>query len=368
MVQRSVIEKLSVDNPVKAQEYFAANKERMLPADAMKIESALKPLVKEVEINTAVDEVFSTAPQTATQAELTTAIQKKYKDKPWMKEAQAEIRRLHSDREAAEKEVVDGAVAKVYAAIAKVKMDGKIPKKSDVPPEAWADLARVAPEKVSDIADKIRSGQEHDTDRDRMATDRARAERDRRDTKGTTEQTTTWGLLKLNPSALASVKLDELLATGAINKSQYQDLVTDRLAVQQGKGDHEAKILSDKSAVDTVLAGVKITEKKDPEKYMKFYGALQDRMKVFTLEHDGAKPKQADVLALSRGLLAEVSQDRDFWPLDKSARVFDVNPEKVVVPRADRNAIERALKANGKPITDATVKATYLERKARGAK
>lgn len=357
MVQRAVIEKLTVENPSKALEYFTANRDKMLPTDATKVESALKPLVKEVEINAAVDSVFLAADPAATRADLVAQIQTKYKDKPWRKEAEAEIRRLHADREDAQKEVVDGAEAAVYQVIAKVKLDGKIPKKSDVPPEVWADLARVAPEKVSEIADKIRAGQEHAVDRDRTA-------KDRRDTQATIESLTTWGMLKSNPETLRSVNLDKLLGSGKITRTHYQDLITDQLAIKQGKGEHEAKLLSDKAAVDQVLSAAGIDDKKHPEKVAKFYDALTGRMKVFEAEN-GRKPKQEDVKGMARGLLAEVSQNVNFWPIDKTVRVFEADTSKVRVPDGDRAAIVQALQKNKRPVTEDAIRGVYLERQKR---
>ena len=367
MIQRAVIEKLTVDNPVKALEYFTANKDRMLPTDATKVESALKPLVKEVEINAAVDEVFAAALPTATRAELVATVQQKYKDKPWRKEAESEIRRLHADREAAQKEVVEAAESKVYAIIAKVKLDGKVPKKGDVPPDVWAELAKVAPEKVSEIADKIRGGQEHATDRNRAATDRDRAERDRRDTRATTESLTTWGMLKSNPETLRSVNLDKLLGSGQITKAHYQDLITDQLAIKQGKGEHEAKLLSDKAAVDLVLSAAGIDDKKQPEKAAKFYDALSSRMKLFAAEN-GKQPKQEDVKNMARALLGEVSRDVNFWPIDKTVRVFEAETKTVRVPTVDRVAIVQALKKNKQPVTEDAIRNLYIERKNRGGK
>jgi hypothetical protein len=204
----------------------------------------------------------------------------------------------------------------------------------------------------------------HATDRKRQEEDRAQAKKDRLENKATVESITTWGMLKVNPEVLRSVNLDKLLATGKITKSHYQDLITDQLAIKQGKGEHEAKILSDKAAVDSVLASVKITDKKDPEKYSKFYDALNLRMKVFESEN-GKKPKQEDVLKLTRGLLSEVSQDVNFWPVDKTVRTFEADPAKIRVPTADRAAIVKVLNANKRPVTEDTIRTLYLERQKR---
>lgn len=365
MVHKGVIERMSVDNPVKAQEYFDVNRDNIIPTDAVKIEHALKPLVKEVEVNAAADDIFQTNP-TASRADLVSAIRERYKGKPWLQEAEAEVRRLYEDRETATKKVKNDAEEAVYSYIARAKLDGRVPKLSDIPGDVWANLAKVNPEKVGKIADEIRSAQEH-------ATDRTRAEQDRRDTKATVDNLTTWGLLKTNPATLRSTNLDALLAQGKISKSQYQDLTTDQLAIRQGKGEHEALLLSNKAAVDGVLHSVGIRD--DPksegksERYMKFYDALNNRMKVFELENQ-RRPKQDEVKTMARGLLAEVSQDVNFWPIDKTVRTFEVDISRVRVPSIDRIEIIRAIRANQLgishtvPISEEQIRRVYLEKQA----
>lgn len=377
MVHRSVIDRLSVDNPVKAKEYFDANRDRLLPTDAAKIENTLKPLAEAQEGLDAANTVFYGAGEKTTLAEMLKSVHDTFPNKPGVvKHAEGEIRSLYTAREAAQKQVIEEAENTVYSAIAKVKLAGGVPKRGDVPAEAWAALAKVAPHKVDIIASEVLRDQEHAADRIQSKEDRAQAKidrdqarKDREENRTTVDSLTTWGLLKTNPAELGKVNLDKLLATGKIKKAQYQDLVTDQLAIKQGKGEHEAKILSDKAAVDSVLASVKITDKKDPEKYMKFYSALDERMKAFQVEH-GSKPKQEDVLKMSRGLLGEVSQDVNFWPVDKTVRVFEADTTKVRVPSGDRAAIVKALQTNKRPVTEETIRSLYLERQKRngGAK
>lgn len=358
-VHRAVVERFaSSGNPTKAMEYLDANRDRLLPDDAAKLDNTLKPLAEAQQGFEAAGEVFATAGEGARLDELLRGVRERFADSPGArKHAESEIRSLYQAREESQRQGIEDAENAVYSYLAKVKLNGGTPSRSDVPAEAWAALSKVAPEKVSQIAGAILSGQEH-------ATDRARTSRERVETTTTTDNLTTWGLLKTDPFTLRNTNLDALLTQAKINKSQYQDLITDQLAIKQGKGEKEAQLLSDKAAVDLVLQAVGISQKKNPEQYGKFYDAMSARMRTFEGE-TGKRPRQEDVKNMARGLLGEVTQERSWW-VDKTVPAFDADVEKVIVPVADRSAIRKALETNGLPVTEEAIRQTYLDRVQRG--
>lgn len=365
MVQKAVVERLAVDDPVKAKEYFEQNSAKFLPSEAVKIKAQLQPLAEAQQGLQAANEIFYSTDEKTSLADMLKKVNDRFPKAPnVVKGASAEIRSLYSAREEAKKQEIEGAENAVYSAVAKVKLAGGVPKRSDVPAEAWAKLAAVAPDKVDKIADEILRDNEHAVDRVRQEQDRQEAKRERRENRATIESLTTWGMLKSNPELLRSVNLDRLVATGKITKAHYSDLLTDQVAIKQGKGERENELLSNKSAVDLVLSSVKIDAKKDPERYGKFYDALNSRMAVFEREN-GRKPRQAEVKDLARGLLGEVAQDRDFWPGAKSVPAFEADPTKVRVPTADRTAIVQVLKANKRPVTEEAIRKLYLEKTVR---
>jgi hypothetical protein len=370
-VHKAVIERLAVDNPVKAQEYYDQNADKLLPAEAVKIKAQLKPLAEAQQGLQTANDIFYASDEKLTLADMLKKVHDQFPNSPnVVKHAETELRSLYSARDDARKKEIQDAEDSVYSAVAKVKLAGGVPKRSDVPAEAWAKLAAVAPDKVDKIADEILHDQEHAVDRVRQEQERKERKQehdalmaDRAANKATPERVTTWAMLKLDPTTLGKTNLDALYAKGKINTTQYQDLVTDKLAIKQGKGERADEILSNKAAVDLVLQTVKIDAKKDPERYGKFYEALNGRMVAFERENQ-RRPKQAEVKDLARGLLGEVSQDRSFW-FDKSVRAFEADPTKVVVPPADRTAITQVLRSKKLPVTDDAIRKIYLEKTIR---
>lgn len=372
-VHEAVIDKMMVDNPIGAQQYFAANKDSILATEAGKIEKTLKPLVSK---QSGMDTALELAPQLGSKplTEVLGVVRERHKSDPdALNFAETQLKQMEAERRDQIKQQQTDAAKPIYQKIAEIQLSGRAAKLSDIPPDQWANLTKLHPEEANKIQDSLRREVQGEEDRkerklDRLErkAEREERERERRENKSTPENLTTWGLLKTNPATLGQTNLDELFTHKKINKTQYQDLITDQLAIKQGKGEHEAKILSDKAAVDLVLSAVKIDSKKQPEQYFKFQEALNTKMKVFEAEN-GHKPKQADVVNLSRGLLAEVSQDVNFWPIDKTVHVFEANIDKVRVPPADRAAITKALQFNNLPVSEDAIRRQYLEKQTRTA-
>ncbi|MDT8419341.1 MAG: hypothetical protein RQ754_02830 [Desulfuromonadales bacterium] len=345
MVHKAVIEKIAVDSPLKAKDYLEANRENLLPAEVTKLETTLKPLAEAQQGMEAAGEIFYSADETEPLAEMLRNVRERFPDSPSVvKAATAEIKGLYTAREEAKTQAIAEAEGDVYAAIAKVKLAGGVPRKGDVPQAAWNRLAQVAPEKVDSILSSMTTEQS---------------------SQPSSDQLTTWGLLKTDPETLTQTNLDALLVEGKISRGHYTDLITDQLAIRNGKGEKETTILTNKAAVDTVLKAVGITQSKNPERYAKFYEAMNQRMKAFEVEN-GKVPKQGEITEMARGLLGEVSQDVSFWPIDKDVRAFEADPSRLRVPAKDQAAITAKLEARGIPATDETVREVYLEAQKRG--
>lgn len=350
------LDRLMLASPSDAKQFLDDNKDLMTSDDVARYERAIKPLVSSQEGLTAATEIFSASPDAGIDV-LMKQMRERFKDKPdSLKHGEVELKSMVAERKAAHDQEVKAAEDTVYGYLAKVQLAGGIPKRSDVPADAWAQLAKVAPEKINQITDEMRRETEHQTDR-------ARQEQDRQDAKVTTERLTTWSMLKLNPDLLKRTNLDSLLVGGKLAKNQYQDLVTDQLQLKNDRTGAKAEtVLSNKQAVDGILLGAGIKEKDKPEQYMKFYEALNGRLKNFRAE-TGNEPKQDDIIKASRGLLTEVNQDGFLW--NPTRRAFDVDQSKVVVPKEDREAITLALKKNGRPVSDEAIRQIYLEKTIR---
>lgn len=351
------IDRMMLESPQEAKKFLDENSDLMTSDDVAKYQKAIKPLVAGQEGLNAATEIFNANPD-GDVATLMKSMRDKFKGNPdALKHGETELKAMVTERKAAKEQEVKAVEAEVYGYLAKVQLAGRVPKKSDVPAEVWAKLAKADPEKINTITDEMRRESEHQTDR-------ARAEQDRAEAKMTNERLTTWSMLKLNPALLTKTNLDSLLVSGKLAKNQYTDLVTDQRAILNDKSGVKAEtILSNKQAVDGVLLGAGIKEKDKPEQYMKFYEAMNGRLKTFKAE-TGAEPKQDDIIKTARGLLTEVSQQRDWW-FDSSKRIYEADPAKVVVPKADKDAITQALKKNRQPVTDDAIRKIYLEKTIR---
>jgi hypothetical protein len=354
------IDRLMQVTPIAAKQFLEDNKDLMTSDDVAKYEKAVKPLVSAQEGLDAAKEIFATAPDSGVDV-LMTQMRDKFKSNPdALKHGEQWLKAMVTERKVAQEEEVKAVEGEVYGYIAKVQLAGRVPKKSDVPADVWARLAKVSPEKINQITDEMRRESEHQVDRGRAEQDRKDAKYDREEGKVTTERLTTWSMLKLNPDLLTKTNLDSLLVGGKLAKNQYQDLVTDQLAIKNDKSGQKAEtIISNAAAVDVVLQSAGVSKEKKPEQYMKFHEALNNRLKTFKAE-SGNSPKQDDIVRLSRGLLSEVNQDGFLW--DSKKRVYDADMTKVVVPKADRDAITKALKGRGRPVTEDTVKQLYVDR------
>lgn len=373
-VHETVLNKLMNENAVTVSDYLEANKADMLPADVTKMEKTLKPLAtKQIGMDTAL-ELAKNLGTTPLIDVLGMARERLKKNTDALNIAEVQLHQMEAERRDQVKQVKEQTAAPIYKIIADIQASGRAAKLSDIPKEQWTELIKNAPEEAGKIQDSLRrevqaeqDRTERKADREERRLDRKERELERKQNQVTADNLTTWGALKLDPETLKKTNLDAIYVQGKMNRTQYQDLIIDQLAIKQGKGEHEARVLSNKQAVDTVLHSVGIIsdpkDKDASDKYMKFYEKLNGRMKSFEIE-TGAKPKQEDVVRMSRGLLAEVSQDRAFW--NKTVHVFESDPAKVIVPKADRTAITNALKKSGRPVTEDTIRSLYLEKQTRG--
>ncbi|OHD24876.1 MAG: hypothetical protein A2Y38_16215 [Spirochaetes bacterium GWB1_59_5] len=373
MIHKGIIERMSVDNAIGAKDYFEKNRDNIIPTDAAKMEAILKPLAtKQLGMDTALKLAAQLEIRSLTEV-LGEARTRLKSNADALNLAETQLKQMDAERKDRIKLEQVEAARPVYRRIAEIQLTKQSAKLSDIPAEEWANLVKKDPEEAGKIQDALRREVQGEEDRrerklDRLErkADRQEREAERRQNKTTATNLTTWGALKLDPEALKQTNLDRLLTHGDLNNDQYKDLVADQLAIKQGKGEHEAKILSNKAAVDSVLSTVKIDSKKSPERYMKFYEALNTRMSIYKAEN-GKVPSQEEVIKLSRGLLAEVSQDRKFW-FDGTAAAFEADPAKVIVPAADRDRIKAKLQSRKIPVTDEAIRSIYLEARTRGGK
>lgn len=351
-VTEAIVSKLMIENPTKAKEYMEANADTLLPNTKASLEKQLKPLAAAQMGLDAANEIFQSDPQGGIDT-LMKQMRERFKNDPSaLKAGEAELKSMISERETARKGEIDTAKNEVYGYIAQVQLAGRIPKISDVPKDVWARLSKVDPEAVDQITDEIRRERE-------SANDRAK-------TQASIDTLTTWGLLKGDPAALSNTNLDALLAKGRLTNDQYKDLIDDQAKLRNDRsGERAATIISNQEAVDTLLKAVGIKQKNDPEKYMKFQEKLHQRLKSHRAA-TGKDANQDEIVKMSRGLLAEVTQEG--W-INRDKPIFEIDPEKVVIPKGERDVITKALRANNRPTDEATVRQVYLEMQFRkGAK
>lgn len=347
-VHGSIVERIANDDPQQAQEYFAANKDAIVDAKVRgRLEKMLEPLVDAQRGSTIAGEVFARAGDSGSLLDMLQEVREKHANDPEVrKHAEVELRGLYSAREEEKRQEIDTAERAVTSAIAKAVLAGRTPTRKDVPNHLWNRLAGVAPERVVQLVDNM-------------------AQRQERGVSESQETLTTWGELKRNPERLRSVNLDALLVAGQLSPRHYQDLIGDQVAINQGKGERELTLRSDKAVIDTVLKSAGITASKNPDRYDAFHDELNNRMQQFKAEH-GKVPNQAEKEALARGLLATVAQDVSWWPLDRDVAAFEADPERVVIPDADRAAIAERLRVRGLDASDENVRRVYLNAKSRG--
>lgn len=255
--------------------------------------------------------------------------------------------RVRDNREEAD------ALEVVLVEIAKAEREGRVPKRGDVPAEAWDRLLAVAPDKADIVLDELRAEGHADEDRRRLASDRAR-EAANRPGNG---QRITWAGLKQSPEALLKSNLDKLLAGGKITGPQYDDLVTDKVALQNPakRAKKESTILTDKTAVDTILAGAGIDDKKDPTRYAHYIEYIEGRKAAL-----GGEVDQATLREIARDAIRVEKQQGGWW--GKKAMRAEADPERVVVPPItprERQRIVEALKSRGMAADEASIQALY---------
>lgn len=299
------------------------------------------------------DRIFALATDDTSLADMLKQLRSgEYKGKPEVMEiAENDLRSLYTARTDAKNREIAAAEKDVRGDIARIQLENRIPRSSDIAPEKWARLVKADPERVSDVLKDLRAEQEHTADRGRQS--KERAEKDSADST-----LTTWGSLKLNPVELAKTNLDVLYNKKKLSDQQYQNLINDQLELKTNKEEKDYVISRDTSVLKSVLAPSKIAP--GSERYNKFLEAYYPRVDAHKRK-TGSIPTQEEALKIARGLLAEVVQDKDWSLFDQKTTAFEANPEKVRIPDDRRKEIETLLKAEHEPVTDAAVREIYLE-------
>lgn len=154
-------------------------------------------------------------------------VRDKFKNDPKkLQVAETEIKAMHTEKEAVQKNIIEMAENKVRGILAKTQIAGKIPKISDVSKEDWTLLNRVNPKAVDQITDEIRKEQERQTDRSEKKTLEQKI-----------FQKTNWGNYVSNPDLLKTANLDSELNKGNLDTEGYKDLQKRQSDIKSGRYD-----------------------------------------------------------------------------------------------------------------------------------
>ena len=218
------------------------------------------------------------------------------------------------------------------------------------------------PELQLQVLAKIAAHNEHVQNLADAAKARARANAERM--QPSDAQVTNWYGLKTDAETLRTVNLQTMYNAGQLNLKQFNDLVGDQQQLRKG-GITEDNILGDKAAVDLVLKGAKIEttgKSADPALLAKFYERYNSAVKA-----EGKDVTQARKIEIARGLLNQVAVERDYWYGTTEKPAFNVAPtdrvraDKTAVPSVDREKIIGALRRQGLPVTEESIKALYIK-------
>jgi hypothetical protein len=368
MVHKAVIEKMSVDNPLKAKTYFEANKDKMLGMDAIKIEHSMKQLVtKQVGMNTALA-LGATFAGVKDPNELDGLVESAlYKAQADLKDnpdalniAEAQISQMAAMREKGIRIARQEASRPISKAMANARREGRIPSLSDFDNKDWTNLVDTDPDKADDILRSIQSESRTALDRKQAKIDRAEAKQDRDEYRKEREtakaerlalkkkQDGNYSGLWGNPAALVDADLEGMVAMGALSPEDGKKLETRQKSYDP---DH---ILAEAKGVDKVIKAANIKPESDEEKAVKKFVA--DR--IFLSKE---KPSPEHVTQFAREALMEVDIP---WGFDKSAYKMTLAD----VPKVEADKIRKALSGRGRSSSDAAIIQVYVKKQSKGAK
>lgn len=337
-----------------AQDYFAKVSDDLTSEAKAKLSAAIATSATEIEGQQAAREVIAGAGQDWTLRDIDQKLVERFGSNPKaLNEARQEAKYQRDLMDSAKRETEAQLLGPIQSAVADARLNGRNVDKNALAKQLG--LMRVTRPDLYERASSIIDAHNDELRNERQASeDRARAARDRalRDgAKGDAASTAAWYTLKTNPAALRAADLLAMRSNGILGEKHFNDLVVDQSALVSKKLD-DGNILSDKAAVDLVLNGAKIAtdgKNMDAQKLGLFYERFNQRVK----ESGIVKPTQEQKVAIARELLAEVVKKNDYW-FDSKAPAFSVS-----VPAFDRTQIIAALRAAGKPVTEANIVNLY---------
>lgn len=250
----------------------------------------------------------------------------------------------------AKTQVAKTAADKIISQLATIELQGKTPKVGDIPKADWDALKTADPHKAMELAEHIKSGQEHMADRARELANRP-----------TNDQVKTYVDLITNPKALQAANLNQMFTRGLITRDQVSHLATVQGSMEK-KNEKDPIIENNKAMVDHVLGVNGITAKKDEGTYNQMYMDLYDWAR-------GQKepPTQGQYAEKAKQLIeTKVVKDGFLWNSDKP--LVSVETKDIVVPAKEKDLIVKALQGQGiKSPSDIQVKTIYRRSLVRGA-
>ena len=357
-----IVERLSVENPLKAKEYFEANANKILPTEATKIERTIKPLVTKqagmgaaLELASSFNSVASTGDLwTARDKALTEARAKLKADPDALNIAETQIRQMASEREQGIKIMQNEAAAPVYAAMTKARQAQRIPSLRDIPAEAWATLERTDPDKANDILKGIQTEVRVDQERREVKQERnARRELVDEQKAQLRDQRRNFADLWGNPRTLATANIDALVAVGQLSPEQGKNLEERRKSANQDT------LFTETREIERIMGAAKVKPK--TEQADQIIGYIEQRKAAFKTDN-GRAPKTSEVADMAREALYKV--DVDWSPIDKPAYKMTLDD----IPKDHRAAITAERTRRNLPTSDSDIISTYARGQARKAK
>ena len=351
-----IIQSLLPKDPDQAREWYYGNKKEIDGTKHAELEKMLEKGGMLTEVQNAADKIFQqgmTAEEAFHYAEQNYSGEKE-------KELKVELKHRYAEQNMAKEEGKQKALEPSQRILADAATRG-----------AWistgvrqSELNRLVayPDLQQQVSQEFARHNEHMQNLADAANSRARANAEKM--QPTDAQVTNWYQLKTDAETLRGVDLHKMVNGGALSQKQFNDLVGDQQQLRKG-GLKEDTILSDKAAVDLVLKGAKIEtsgKSADPALLAKFYERYSAAVKS-----EGKEVTQARKVEIARGLLNQVAVERDYWFGVKEKPAFNVEAtdrvraDKTTVPSVDREKIISALRRQGLPVTEESIKALYIK-------
>ena len=370
MVHRGVIERMSVDSPSKAKEYFEKNRDWLLPTDAAKIEGTLKPLVsKQAGMDTALELARPFAGITDPM-ELDKAVdvalaeaQTRHKSNPDAYNiAEAQIYQVAAKREKGINIARREVELPINRAMANARKEGRIPSLDDFDQAEWSNLVSINPDKANDILRNIQNESRMERDRREAKLDREEGRRERKELKAERDklkeaeatrkknQNTNFSNLWGNPRMLADADITGMVGMGDLTPEDGAKLET---RLKSYDPDH---IFAEARGVDKVLKAANVALESDEATQVRRYVA--DR-----IINSKERPTPEQVLDFTREAVYDV--DVTVWNRrNKPAYQMSIND----VPKDEQAEIKVELQRRRRAVTDGNIVAAYVAQQRKESK